>query len=150
MGTLDSKQELVMTWSVGELHRIVEADDLKNAPYRDDGKTPGTPTWIWCVAVDGELYVRAYNGRQSRWYQAAIRQRAGQIVAAGMIEQVTFEPVAGEINASIDDAHRAKYKASPYLRAMIGAGARAATVNLIPREGAQRRERLPPLKRTSS
>ncbi|WP_244102409.1 DUF2255 family protein [Burkholderia ambifaria] len=83
---------------------MLNADDLNIAPFRDDGKTPGTPTWIWCVAVDGELYVRAYNGRQSRWYQAAIRQRAGQIIAAGMIKHVTFEPVAGELNASIDDA----------------------------------------------
>lgn len=22
--------------------------------YRDDGTTPGTPTWIWPVAVDGK------------------------------------------------------------------------------------------------
>ncbi|WP_175839379.1 DUF2255 family protein [Burkholderia anthina] len=126
-----------MTWSADELHRIVDADDLKIAPFRDDGKTPGTPTWIWCVAVDGELYVRAYNGRQSRWYQAALRQRAGQIVAAGITRDVVFEPVDGEINASIDDAYRAKYKASTYLRPMIGAGARAATVKVIPRESAR-------------
>ncbi|WP_321792535.1 DUF2255 family protein [Burkholderia pyrrocinia] len=132
MGTLDKKQELAMTWSADELHRIVDADDLKIAPFRDDGKTPGTPTWIWCVAVDGELYVRAYNGRLSRWYQAALRQRAGKIIAAGMTKDVTFEPVDGEINASIDDAYRAKYNASPYLRPMIDAGARAATVKVVP------------------
>jgi hypothetical protein len=24
--------------------------------------TPGTPTWIWSVVVDGQLYVRGYNG----------------------------------------------------------------------------------------
>ncbi|WP_341771217.1 DUF2255 family protein [Burkholderia ambifaria] len=64
-GNPDWKEELAMTWPAGELHRIVEADDLNIAPFRDDGKTPGTPTWIWCVAVDGELYVRAYNCRQS-------------------------------------------------------------------------------------
>jgi hypothetical protein len=126
-----------MAWSADELHRIVEADDLKIAPFRDDGMTPGTPTWIWCVAVDGELYVRAYNGRQSRWYQAAIRQRGGQIVAAGATKDVAFEPIDGEINARIDDAYRAKYTASPYLRPMIGAGARAATVKVILRESAQ-------------
>lgn len=126
-----------MTWPAEELHRIVEADDLKIAPFRDDGITPGTPTWIWCVAVNGELYVRAYNGRKSRWYQSAIRQRAGQIVAAGMTRNVAFEPVDGEINTSIDDAYRAKYKTSPYLRPMIGANARAATVKVVLRESAQ-------------
>lgn len=120
-----------MAWSSGELRHIVEADDLKIAPFREDGVTPGTPTWVWCVAVNGELYVRAYNGKQSRWYQAAIRQRAGRIVAAGMARAVTFERVDDAINANIDDAYRTKYKGSPYLRAMIRDSAREATIKVI-------------------
>lgn len=120
-----------MAWSSGELRHIVEADDLKIAPFREDGITPGTPTWVWCVAVNGELYVRAYNGKQSRWYQAAIRQRAGRIVAAGMARAVTFERVDDAINANIDDAYRTKYKGSPYLRAMISDSAREATIKVI-------------------
>ena len=55
-----------MTWSKDELRRIAEADDLHISPFREDGNTYGTPTWIWSVAVDGDLYVRAYNGRDSR------------------------------------------------------------------------------------
>jgi hypothetical protein len=35
---------------------------------------------------------------------------------------------------SIDDAYRAKYAASPYLKAMIGTRARAVTVRIVPRE----------------
>jgi hypothetical protein len=64
-----------------ELRRIVEADDLHIAPLREDGETHGTPTWIWCVAVDGDSYVRAYSGRQSSWFQAAAREKAGRITA---------------------------------------------------------------------
>ena len=123
-----------MTWSKDELHRIAEADDLHIAPFRDDGVTYGTPTWIWSVAVDGALYVRAYNGRNSRWYQAALSQKAGRITAAGLTRDVTFEPVDGSINDAIDDAYRAKYRSSPYLGPMIGARARAATVRITPRE----------------
>jgi hypothetical protein len=119
-----------MKWSAEELHRIVEADDLKIAPFRD-GVTYGTPTWIWCVAVDGELYVRAYNGPKSRWYQAAVRQRADRIIAAGMTKDVTFEPLDGPINEQIDQAYRAKYGASPYLRPMISAPARSATIKVV-------------------
>jgi hypothetical protein len=122
-----------MNWSEMELRRIVDADDLKIAPFRADGTTIGTPTWIWCVAVDGELYVRAYNGRRSRWYQAAASQRAGRIVAAGRTQEVAFDPVDGDINDAIDDAYRTKYKASPYLSPMVGAGARMATVKVSPR-----------------
>jgi hypothetical protein len=122
------------TWSTDELRRIAEADDLHISPFREDGETYGTPTWIWSVAVDGDLYVRAYNGRDSRWYQAAMRQKAGRIMAAGLTKEVTFEPVDGAINDRIDDAYRAKYRASPYLSPMIGARARAATVKVTPRE----------------
>jgi len=45
-------------WAENDLRKISEADDLHISPLRDDGKTYGTPTWIWNVAVDGELYVR--------------------------------------------------------------------------------------------
>ena len=59
----------------GRARKIIEADDLRISPFREDGVTPGTPTWIWTVAVDGGLYVRGYNGQDSRWYQAARRRR---------------------------------------------------------------------------
>ena len=96
--------------------------------------TYGTPTWIWSVAVGDALYVRGYNGQSSRWYQAAVRQKAGRIAAACMTKEVTFEPVDGSINDLVDDAYRAKYHDSAYLSPMIGARARAATVKIMPRE----------------
>ena len=122
------------TWSKDELRKIAETDDLHISPFREDGVTYGTPTWIWSVVVDGALYVRAYNGQNSRWYQAAMRQKTGRITAAGMTKEVAFEPVDGPINDRIDDAYRAKYGGSPYLSSMIGVGARAATVKVMPRE----------------
>ena len=122
------------TWSKDELTKIAETDDLHISPFREDGVTCGTPTWIWSVVVDGALYVRAYNGQNSRWYQAAMRQKAGRITAAGMTKDVSFEPLDRPISDRIDDAYRAKYKGSPYLSEMIGAGARAATVKVMPCE----------------
>src|SRR5215831_10997003 len=107
------------TWSQEELNRIAEADDLHISPFREDGVTYGTPTWIWSVAVDDALYVRAYNGQNSRWYKAALRQKAGRITAAGATKEVTFEPVGGPIHDRIDDAYRRKYRNSPYLNPMI-------------------------------
>src|SRR2546423_5346436 len=98
-------------WSKEELRKIAEMDTLHISPFREDGETYGTPTWIWSVVVDDAVYVRAYNGRDSRRYQAALRQKAGRITAAGMTKEVTFEPV----NDRIDDAYRAKYRGSPYL-----------------------------------
>ena len=121
------------TWSKDELRKIAEADDLHISPFREDGMTYGTPTWIWSVAIDNALYVRAYNGQKSRWYQAAVRQKAGRITAAGITKEVTFELVDGPINDLIDDAYRAKYRGSQFLSTMIGARARAATVKVMPR-----------------
>jgi hypothetical protein len=122
-------------WTRDELRSIADADDLHVAPLRDDGVTFGTPTWIWSVAVDGDLYVRAYNGRNSRWHQAALKQKVGRIVAAGKTSAVAFEPVDGPIQDRIDDAYRAKYRNSPYLSPMIAARARSATVKITPHPG---------------
>ena len=126
-------------WSKEELYKIAEADDLHISPFREDGKTYGTPTWIWSVVLDDALYARAYNGIESRWYEAAIRQKAGRIIAAGMTKEITFEPVEGPINDRIDDTYRSKYAGSPYLEPMIGARARAATVRIMPRHGEEDR-----------
>jgi hypothetical protein len=132
-------------WTKDELRRVAATDDLHVAPFREDGATYGTPTWIWSVVYDDGLYVRAYNGTNSRWYRAARRQNAGRITAAGMTREVSFEPVEGTINDRIDDAYRSKYQGSPYLAAMIGPRARASTVRITPRqaETLQAEERQP-------
>jgi hypothetical protein len=121
------------TWPKDELRKIAEADDLHISPLREDGETYGTPTWIWPLGVDDALYVRAYNEHNSSWYKAAMQQKAGRIIAAGMTKEVTFESVGGRINDRIDDAYRSKYKGSPYVSPMIGARARSATVKVTPR-----------------
>lgn len=123
-----------MRWTPDILDTIVTADDLKIAPFRADGTTYGTPTWIWCVAVDGELYVRPWNGMRSRWYGAAMAQRAGRIVAAGHTYEVGFAPAEADMLDAVDQAYRAKYPGADYLADMIGDGPRAATVRIRPRD----------------
>jgi hypothetical protein len=79
-------------WQKDKLGRVAETDDLHVSPFREDGRTYGTPTWNWSVVVDDALYVRAYNGPGSRWNQAAVRQRAGQIAVAGMTKEAPSSP----------------------------------------------------------
>lgn len=119
-------------FSTEELKKIDTSDDLHISPFREDGETYGTPTWIWEVVVDGELYVRAYNGVYSQWYNAALIQKGGRIIAAGKTYEVQFEQVEGEINHRIDEAYKKKYSSSPYLSPMIGERAKAATIKIIP------------------
>ncbi|TDF90521.1 DUF2255 family protein [Paenibacillus piri] len=120
------------TWSKEELDKFYVADDLHISPFREDGVTYGTPTWIWSVVVGDSLYVRAYYGQSSSWYQAAVRQKAGRITVAGMTKEVTFEPIDGQMGDLIDNAYRAKYDGSPYLNSMISTRARSATVKVAP------------------
>ncbi len=120
-------------WPASELKKIVSADDFHIAPLRDDGITYGTPTWIWSVFVNNALYVRAYNGKNSSWYLAAMKQKEGLITSAGITREVTFEPVEGPVNDLIDEAYRIKYNKNPYFDPMIGKRARSATVKVVPR-----------------
>jgi hypothetical protein len=114
---------IMATWSKAELDRIAATDDLHVAPFREDGKTYGTPTWIWSVVVEDALYARAYSGKDSRWYRAALRQKNPDGSRCRHDEGVTFEAVEGAINDRVDEAYRGKYEDSPYLGPMIGAGA---------------------------
>ena len=114
-----------------EIQKIAKADDFHIAPLREDGVTYGTLTWIWSVMVDNKLYVRAYNGTRSRWYEAAVKQKAGMIEAAGIKKKVRFEVVTGTINEKIDEAYREKYSNSPYMQSMISERAKAATVRVL-------------------
>jgi hypothetical protein len=129
---MTAANETTTTWASEELSRIASSDDLHVSPLREDAKTYGTPTWIWSVAVDGALYVRAYNGKASRWYQAASKQKPGRITAAGMTRDVVFALVQGPLLDRIDEAYRLKYRDSRYLEPMIGTRARAATMEIRP------------------
>lgn len=113
-----------------EVAQIAQKDDFHIAPYRADGTTVGTFTWIWSVAVNSDLFVRAHNGKALRWYQAAIKQKAGKIQAAGLEKEVQFETVRDSRNEAIDKAYREKYSSSPYLKSMISDRARAATIRV--------------------
>ncbi len=107
------------TWSQDTLRKIAEADDLRIASFREDGETNGTPTWIWSAAVDDALYVRGYHGKRSRWYQAAVSQKLGRIIAAGMTLEVSFESIEGPINDRIDDAYRGRRVSSRVRRLFV-------------------------------
>lgn len=114
------------------LSAIGGTDDLHISPLRDDGVTYGTPTWIWSVVVGNALFVRAYNGTSSTWYQAAMRQGTGRIRAAGNEHAVAFEAAAGLSDDLVDAAYEAKYHGSPYLAPMLAARPTAATVKISP------------------
>lgn len=123
------------TWDTPTIEAIAGTDDLHVAPFRADGIIYGTPTWIWSVVLEGRLFVRAYNGKNSRWYQSAMSQGAGQITAAGTTHEVFFTPADPALNDQIDLAYRRKYAGSPFLPPMVTHRTREATVEVSPHAG---------------
>jgi hypothetical protein len=57
-----------MPWTNPELSKIGAAEEIRISP----------------IGLDGQNYVRAYNGPNSRWYRAALPHKAGRIIAAGI------------------------------------------------------------------
>lgn len=121
------------SWEPAILQQIAASDDLHIFPFRADGVTYGTPTWIWSVVIDGDLYVRPWNGSNSRWYRSAMSQHAGRITAAGQTFDVGFAAADQAVNDAVDAAYRTKYAGSSYLPPMVGSRTRAATVVITPR-----------------
>ncbi|MEC3998688.1 DUF2255 family protein [Actinacidiphila sp. DG2A-62] len=104
-------------WPPGVLAGLAARDDFHVAPYREDGVTPGTLIRVWSAVVDGAVYVRSANPA-SRWFAAAVRERAGIVRTAGDEGAATFAPVADEaLKDRVDAAYTAKYAADPYYSA---------------------------------
>lgn len=120
-------------WSLEQLTMISETDDLFVPPFREDGTTYGTPTQTWALVVDDKVYVRAANGQASRWYQAAIAQKAGRVRVDGQFWNVYFEPAGDADEAAIDAAYEAKYPGSSAVSTMQGDGPKSAAVRISPR-----------------
>ncbi|MFE2424356.1 DUF2255 family protein [Streptomyces hokutonensis] len=121
------------SWSQAELRSIAENPDLFVSPFREDGITYGTPTQTWALVVDGDVYVRAANGQQSKWYQAAVSQKAGRVRVDGKFYEVTFEPADSDVDTAVDAAYDEKYPGSPAVPIMRGDGPKSATVRISPR-----------------
>jgi hypothetical protein len=120
-------------WTADQLKAITDNDDLFVSPFREDGTTYGTPTQTWALVVDGNVYVRAASGPASRWYQAAITQKAGRVRVAGHDYDVTFQAAGDENAKAIDAAYETKYPGSSAVPIMQGDGPKAATVRISPR-----------------
>lgn len=86
---------------------------------------------IGMALVDGEVYVRAYRGTQSRWYQAAQEHGHGRIRVGGVTREVVLTTRDLELPAGLEAAFRAKY--GPVSDALIAVPkARAATIRIDP------------------
>src|SRR3984885_12626061 len=61
----DRKKPIMTSWTDHDLRAIAETPDCFVSPFREDETTYGTPTRVWPLVVDGDVYVRAANGQTS-------------------------------------------------------------------------------------
>ena len=112
-------------WTPAELAAITSADSLGLTV----GHEPHPEVQLGMVLVQGELYVRAYQGPQSRWFKAARESRQGRIRVGVIARDVQLTPAAGPV-AAIDAAYQAKYGNSSAL--IASTQAHAATLRITP------------------
>ncbi len=124
-------------WIRHDLERIGAAEVLQLATFKKDG-TLRRPVVIGVVRVSDELYVRAYRGRETAWFQHIQRRPEGRIEAGGVTKDVTLVDASsdGALNNQIDAAYQSKYRrySAKYVDPMIALQARATTLKLVPSE----------------
>jgi hypothetical protein len=124
------------TWTSDELKKIGAADELNLSSLRRDG-TLSAPVTMWVVRVDDNLYVRAVKGRTGAWFRGVLTMHQGRIQSGGVEKNVSFvDDVNANVSERMDAAYREKYRRYPkeYVDACVTPQARAATIQLIPRE----------------
>jgi hypothetical protein len=122
-------------WIQKNLERIGAADELQLTSFKQDS-TRRLPVTIWVVRVDDDVYVRAYRGHETAWFQHVQRRPEGRIEAGEVTKDVTLVDASsdGALGNQIDAAYQSKYRrySATYVDPMITPQARATTLKLVP------------------
>jgi len=125
-----------MGWTDDEARRIGDTTELQLASLRADCSL-GPYTTMWVVRVGDDIYVRSAGGPDRPWYRHARASGAGRIRAGGVERDVTFSDAELGAHTAIDVAYHAKYDhyGPTIVGSVVGPGAEAVTVRLVPRVG---------------
>jgi hypothetical protein len=119
-------------WNPTELERIAATREIEVSSLREDGALT-KPVTIWCVRVEGELYIRSVRGDAGGWFRSAEQRHEGRIEADDVAVDVYFEDAPHHLDDEIDGAYRMKYGDSKSLDSMIAEAAKATTIRVVPR-----------------
>ena len=99
----DTVREEVSDWSFSD---PIEEIFIETRPWY---RLPHSTT-IWCVALDGGLYVGSYGDEKKAWERNVERNPEARLSIAGRLYEVTLEPVTdGDLIEAIDTAYSRKY-----------------------------------------
>jgi hypothetical protein len=67
-------------------------------------------TTIWCVDLDGQLYIGSYDDEVKFWERNVARDPEARLGIDGLIYDVTVTPVApSDLNRKLDERYASKY-----------------------------------------
>jgi hypothetical protein len=120
-------------WNPTELERIAAAREIEVSALRADGALT-KPVTIWCVRVEGELFVRSVRGGAGGWFKAAEQRHEGRIEAGDTAVDVSFEDLPHHLDEEIDAAYKEKYGyPSNPVDSVSTDAAQATTIRVVPR-----------------
>jgi hypothetical protein len=122
------------SWTASEL-ALLAAEGSLTLHAGDDPPGRGEVAELGMVVVGERLFVRAYRGTGSRWYQAALAGGQGWIRAGGHAWHVALSPADDQLSRDTDIEYQAKYgHVGPAATALVlSPGARKATLRISPR-----------------
>ena len=124
-------------WTEDDLTRIGGTEELELASVRVDG-TMRPYARIWVVRAGDDLFVRSAYGPDNPWFVRARAAGVGRIRAGGIERDARFAdvPATDAVHDDVDAAYHAKYDSHgpAIVGTVVGAGVRAVTLRLLPRE----------------
>jgi hypothetical protein len=120
-------------WTSAELDGISADEEVRIAARRGDGELR-TPVIVWLVRHGDRLFLRSVKGTDGAWFQATRERHDGRLWAGGVERDVVFVDADSSVDDDVDAAYAAKYGAdNPDVHAINAPGARATTMELVPR-----------------
>jgi hypothetical protein len=98
-------------WTIQELERIGEAQEMHVAGRRRDGSLRKSVI-VWVVRSGDDLYTRSVNGPDAGWFRGTRERRDGQ--TAGPVDYDAAD--AGRRRYGSAEAHRRRREGRRYVR----------------------------------
>ncbi|MFG1711027.1 DUF2255 family protein [Nonomuraea sp. M3C6] len=117
------------TWTSAEQQILTSSGSLTLTLTAGDRDQPSVE--VGMVLVNGQLYVRAYQGARSHWYQAAKHHGHGHVHLGALTRDVLLRTAIGyEPADAIDTAYHTKYGGRGSITTTPTA--RSATIHISP------------------
>lgn len=91
---------------------------------------------IWVVVVDGRVFVRPWNDKETGWYRAFLQDPDGAVKVGSRVVRVrALEVRSARLIDAVDRAYAAKYTTSanrPYVEGFATKKRKATTTELVP------------------